>query len=249
MIAVLAPLFQGAFAGYGDLLRLPGDPGTADAFPVLAMADRARRDAVLSRFRPDLPGADTRALFSLWSKYYFLRLMPPVLASNLLLDRVLPLAPETLSVCLDRSALPAAFVLPDDGGPLPPGADPPLARFRGLVLEQLAPLISAWGEASGLAARVLWSNASRYVNWFLGELEPVLPGDRIAAGRALLETARFADGTANPFFGAYRSWRDPATGDTHSVRRLCCIQFRLPETPLCEDCPRLYGRAGCRTGT
>lgn len=249
MIAVLAPLFQGAFAGYGDLLRLPGDPGTAEALPVLAMADRTRREAVLSRFRPDLAGSDGRALFSLWSKYYFLRLLPPVLASNLLLDRGLPLAPGNLSVCLDRSALPAAFVLPDDGGPLSLGAGQPLARFRGLVLEQLAPLIAAWSGASGLAARVLWSNASRYVNWFLGELEPALPGARIAAGRALLETAHFVDGTANPFYGAYRPRRDPATGDTHSVRRICCIQFRLPETPLCEDCPRLYGRARCRTGT
>lgn len=248
MIPALAPLFQGGFASYGRLLRL-AEPNDA-AIPLTDLFDEQRLRRALSQFRPDLVGEDERALLSIWSKYYFLRLIPPVLAANLILQRALPVSVDALAVELDADGLPSVFVLPNDGQPLAPSipstsvSPHPLTRFEALMLDNLQPAIEAWQQALGLSPRVLWSNASRYIHWFLGELKNAgLPEIFWAPGQALLEQPTFANGDKNPLFGAYQERLNANTGKMLTVRRTCCIRFRLPDTALCEDCPRL-----CRKG-
>lgn len=237
MIPSLAPLFQGAFAGYAPLLRL-----AAAGEPALPLADLLEPDALrqqLHRFRPDMKGEDERALLSIWSKYYFLYLVPPVLGANLMLQRCLPVHPGTMHIEFNREGLPSCFVLEDDGVSVS-ADDHPLTRFEPLIRDNLATVIGGWQQALGLSSRVLWSNASRYIRWFLGELEKAgLPAMMWEPGKAILEYGTFADGTANPLAGAYRQRVNQNTGETLTVRKTCCIRFRLPEMSLCEDCPRL----------
>ena len=99
MIPALAPLFQGGFAHYGERLRLaqPDDP----ALPLTALLDPAVLDVQLQAFRSNFAQEDPRAVLSIWSKYYFLYLVPPVLAANLILQRDLPLDPHAMRVEMD----------------------------------------------------------------------------------------------------------------------------------------------------
>jgi len=241
MIPALAPLFQGGFSSYGDLLRLAEPNDTA--IPLSDLFDAQRLRQSLYQFRPDLKGEDERALLSIWSKYYFLRLLPPVLAANLILQRELPLSVDVLAVEVDAQGLPGVFVLPDDGQQLVASAHP-LSRFEAIMRDNLQPVITAWRQALGLSPRVLWSNASRYIHWFTGELKGAgLPEMFWAPGLALLDQPTFENGDKNPLFGAYQDRMNANTGTVITVRRTCCIRFRLPETGLCEDCPRL-----CRKG-
>jgi len=241
MIPALAPLFQGGFSSYGDLLRLAEPNDTA--IPLSDLFDAQRLRQSLYQFRPDLKGEDERALLSIWSKYYFLRLLPPVLAANLILQRELPLSVDVLAVEVDAQGLPGVFVLPDDGQQLVASAHP-LSRFEAIMRDNLQPVITAWRQALGLSPRVLWSNASRYIHWFTGELKGAgLPEMFWAPGLALLDQPTFENGDKNPLFGAYQDRMNANTGTVITVRRTCCIRFRLPETALCEDCPRL-----CRKG-
>ncbi|MCG8393633.1 MAG: siderophore-iron reductase FhuF [Pseudomonadales bacterium] len=240
MIPSLAPLFQGAFAGHAGVLRLavPDE----QALPLRALLEPAYLREQLHRFRPDLAGEDERALLSIWSKYYFLRLIPPVLAANLILQRALPLSPQYMAVELDGEGLPSTFVLPDDGVLLS-GKETGLARFEGLLRDNLATMIDGWHQASGLSPRVLWSNASRYLRWFVQELERVgLPESLWLPGKQTLETRTFSDGTRNPLHGAYQTRTLAESGETVTVRRLCCIRYLLPAMELCEDCPRLCSK-------
>ncbi len=241
MIPALAPLFQGGFSSYGHLLRLAEPNDTA--IPLSDLFDAQRLRQSLYQFRPDLKGEDERALLSIWSKYYFLRLLPPVLAANLILQRELPLSVDVLAVEVDAQGLPGVFVLPDDGQQLVASAHP-LSRFEAIMRDNLQPVITAWRQALGLSPRVLWSNASRYIHWFTGELKGAgLPEMFWAPGLALLDQPTFENGDKNPLFGAYQDRMNANTGTVITVRRTCCIRFRLPETGLCEDCPRL-----CRKG-
>ncbi|WP_348720217.1 siderophore-iron reductase FhuF [uncultured Alcanivorax sp.] len=237
MIPSLAPLFQGAFASYAPMLRLAaaGEP----ALPLVALFEPDALRRQLHRFRPDLQGEDERALLSIWSKYYFLYLVPPVLGANLILQRSLPIHPSAMHLELNQEGLPSCFVLEHEGASVPVGAHP-LTRFEPLIRENMETVISGWQQALGLSPRVLWSNASRYIRWFLGELEKAsLPAMMWQPGKAILECETFADGSANPLAGAYRERLNQNTGDAMIVRRTCCIRFRLPDMPLCEDCPRL----------
>lgn len=237
MIPALAPLFLGGFAHYGERLRLaqPDDP----ALPLTALLDPAVLDVQLQAFRSNFAQEDPRAVLSIWSKYYFLYLVPPVLAANLILQRDLPLDPHAMRVEMDPTGLPAVFVFADEGGPLAPplyGLD----RFASLLQDNLAFMIDGWQQRYGLSGKVLWSNASRYLRWFVQELSRFgLPEPMWAPGKSLLEAKAYADGTRNPLYQAYveRFRRDD--GEPLSVRKLCCIRYLLPDTELCEDCPRL----------
>ncbi|MGJ3255817.1 MAG: siderophore-iron reductase FhuF [Alcanivorax sp.] len=237
MIPSLAPLFQGAFASYAPMLRVAAT--RESALPLVDLFDPGVLRRQLHRFRADLKTEDERALLSIWSKYYFLYLVPPVLGANLVLQRALPVNPEGMYIELNPEGLPACFVLENEGNGVSIGGHP-LSRFEPLLRENMATVINGWQQALGLSPRVLWSNAGRYIRWFIAELEKAgLPAMMWEPGKAILECETFADGSANPLAGAYRERVNQNTGSTLIVRRTCCIRFRLPDMPLCEDCPRL----------
>jgi ferric iron reductase protein FhuF len=240
MIAALAPLYVGEFASYRDVLTTRDD--ARPSVPASALLQSDRLDAVLHRYDPLHQGQDRRALASQWSKYYLVRLIPPVVAASLVLGRRLPLTFEEVEVVLDEQGLPQAFKLSDEGGPFMDPPSDPFQRFGELIDAHLQPFILGLASEVRLSPKVLWSNAGNYLEWILGEMAKALPGVMLTHGHELLASERRPDGRRNPLFRPVRYvevgqhlrpeglWRQ---------RRVCCIRYRLESFGHCDNCPLL----------
>ena len=158
VIEALAPLFIGDFSSYRDNLVLHDDP--RPSVPLRELLSDEGLPVLLARFGESYTGGDRRALLSQWSKHYFVRLIPPVVAAALVLNRRLPLDIDDIEVVLDEQHLPQAFKLRDAGEAFAPGD--PFERFAHLQHDHLAPLIQAFSAQVKIAPKVLWSNAGNY---------------------------------------------------------------------------------------
>lgn len=238
-IPALSPLFIGDFEHYRDILVLQGDDDR-DGIPG---ADLIRADSlamVLDRYRRFQPGNDRRALLSQWSRFYFLRLIVPVVAANLVLGRELPVALDGMELIVGSDGLPEAFRLPHDGAPFTTEPDGPFDRFRELVDHHLEPLINGWHREVKLSRKVLWNNAANYLEWLIGAMAGMgLPEAMLADGRRLVDQAQRTDGSRNPLANPVR-YIDRGEGQPPlRQRRQCCIRYRLPGLTLCENCPHI----------
>lgn len=233
-----AELFGGRLARFGEVLLFVDDGRPRVRGEDFLQPQTLRR--LQACFRPQFVEADPRALASVWSKQYFQHLLPALLCAALAGYR-LPLRPQTLALVVDEQGMPLALCLPDRGEAFSPGD--PFERFGAVLDEYLAPFIEALQRASGVSARVLWSNAGNYFEAFLRHLASL--GDLPFAlddGQALLDSPQRPDGRRNPLYrpvlyvdaqhddGLWRLWRK---------RRLCCIRDLLPGVGLCPNCPRL----------
>ena len=135
MIPAIAPLFQGPFAHYRDVLTLADDP--RPALSGREFVSSLRLEEQMLRFAPEHAEGDRRALLSLWSKYYFLRLIPPVLAAGLILNWRLPLAFDEIQVVVGADGLPEAFKLPHAGERWSAAPANGFERFAGLLDDNL----------------------------------------------------------------------------------------------------------------
>ncbi len=88
--------------------------------------------------------------------------------------------------------------------------------------------LEATGDING---KLIWSNTGYLINWYLGDLRPLL-GDALvnALRQHLLFSPRFSDGRDNPL------WRTVVMRDGALVRRTCCQRYRLPDVQPCGDC-------------
>ena len=215
--AVLQPLLAGPLAPYMSALRLP-DAGTTSVRAAADLLQPQVMAATMARFRPADWRDHPRAVFSFWSQHYFLRLLPPVLAANLVLRHELPLALDDVGVVLADDGLPTAFVLKHEGQPLRQDVG---VRDRFLLLREchLAPLITAWSEQARLSERVFWSNVGRYLDWILAEARRLAP----------------TDSTWRPL----QVWLDGPYDRLGWHQRICCLRDRLPEVAMCPDCPKV----------
>lgn len=241
MIAALAPLFFGAFASYRDALVTRDDP--RPGIPARQLLQGGRLEEVLQRFDPPHRGQDRRALASQWSKWYLVRLLPPVVAAALVLGRRLPLDFDGVEVVLDDRGLPQSFRLAGEGAPFAvPPADP-FERFAHLLDAHLQPFVEQLCAEVKISPKVIWSNAGNYFEWFLGEMARVpLPAALLADGRALLEAERRPDGRRNPLYRPIRYVPVDATLRPDGLwrqRRTCCIRYRLGCIGHCDNCPLL----------
>lgn len=241
MIDEFNSVFRGNFAVYGAVLVLRDDPREAIAGPDF-LRPQTLRD-LMERFRPEFVAEDSRGLASLWSKNYFVRLIPPVVAVALLLNRRLPLDMAQLEMVVDGSGVPIAFKLPHAGEILPEGQRTPFERFAHLLEDNLTPFIRALSACSGLTEKVLWSNAGNYFEWALGQLAAQdVPTQALADGEALLEVRLTPARRRNPLHEPIR-YIEVAEPDAEPhlwrMRRLCCIRYLLPGVELCPNCPKL----------
>ncbi|MBD9399582.1 siderophore-iron reductase FhuF [Pseudomonas sp. PDM11] len=235
MIEALAPLFIGDFSSYRDTLVLHDDP--RPSVPLRELLSAEGLPALLARFGEAYADGDRRALLSQWSKHYFVRLIPPVVAAALVLNRRLPLDLDDIEVVLDEEHLPQAFKLRDAGGSFTP--DDPFERFAHLQHDHLAPLIQAFTAQVKIAPKVLWSNAGNYFEWILTALGKVLPAPMLADGFSLLQATLQPDGGRNPLYQPVRYVELQGAALPWRQRRVCCIRYLLPELELCKNCPLL----------
>jgi ferric iron reductase protein FhuF len=236
----LASLFVGEYAAYRDAFVLEDDP--RPAISGSTFVDAGTLDAAAARLACRYGGSDRRALISMWSKFYFIRLLPPVIAANLLLRWHLPVALETLGVILDDEGLPTAFKLPHAGTLLPPSRLESQHRFDELLNLNLAPYISASCAYAQLSPRVLWANAGNCFEASLRVMErqPGIRTEELRDGDAFLGLPMCADGSRNPLFRPIR-YRDVMREDGGMLRlrelKVCCIRYLLPRLTYCQACP------------
>jgi ferric iron reductase protein FhuF len=237
MIEILRPIFTGDLAGCGDAVVLPDDE--RPAIPGAKLLEPATIDAVLDAYAAGYPGADRRAVASFWTQWYFARLLPPVMAAGLLLDRGFPIALAEIAVIRAPEGHPIAFRMAHDGTPA--GEPDIFQRFDRLIRGHIEPFITAWAPHTRVAPRLYWNNAAVYLDWILGEIAAhPLVGAMAADAACLLRRRDRPDGTPNPLFEPIQTIEE--NGEARQWRRLCCLRYRLPEVAECGTCPHLRAR-------
>ncbi len=229
----LLPAAQAALAE--SLVPLP-----AGALPVSLFFQPEGIATLLEAARRRRPEAELRALGSLWSRWYFGKLIPPVLACGVLAGRSLPLDPAGTAMLLGEDGFPRFIALPGPG--ITTEAANPFARFAPLVLRHVAPVVEALAASLRLAPRILWNNAAVYADWALRRLAEEAPGPTTEAALALVRAAHWPGHGANPFHAPVSERAGPE--GPQRVRRLCCLLYRLPGEGLCGTCPRRLLRPG-----
>lgn len=240
MIPLLAPIFRGEWAVYGESLACAEQP-PADAVPVAALiADPELLAALLHRHarhrrvrRPDL-----RPVASAWSMHYLNALLPPVAAAASLLQHGFPMAPSQVWISFADGAVPLRFHITHEGRTLT-GTDTAV-RYAELLFEHLAPLFEQLTRLTRVAPKILWGNVARY-------LEPVLEQGLALSGHApsiakdldhLLHQPRWGC-RDNPLFTVPRKVVRMQSGTPVSLtlHRQCCLYYLLPEEGYCGVCP------------
>lgn len=237
MIPALAPLFIADFAHCRDVLVLEDDP--RPAVPLRTLLTPEVFSSVLDRFGAQYPGSDRRGLASVWSKYYFIKLIPPVVTASLMLDHRLPLRFEQLQVMLDEQGMPLGFKLPDPGQRWAPAPTDAFQRFDELIEGHLRPFIDTVATLTRLSPKVLWSNAGNYFEWLLGLLASAIPQADLSHGHDLLNAPNLAQIHRNPLYQPVQYIKVAGQVDLKRQRRVCCIRYRVGGLAVCENCPLL----------
>lgn len=220
--------FTGALEPFGRTLLAADDPRPLHGVPELLRPDVL--DALLLKvYGPELVSSHLPVLVSQWSKYYFMQLIPPVMAASLMKDWHWPLAVDQVSLALDERGLPAGIRL--GPGKVEPTLDP-LQRSAHLLDDNLQPFIAALSIYGGVASGVLWGNAGDYLENCLTQLRP-LTNRPLDAWEALLNCQYRPDGSRNPLFKAVSYIGEPPCRQ----RRSCCLSYQVEWVGRCEHCP------------
>ena len=241
MIPSLTPIFIGELADYAHTLVLAGDP--RPAIPGTALTDPEIFAPILERAAAHIGEGDIRARMSLWCIDYVHYLMPLTIVASLMLNRQLPVALDEIGVILDDEFMPAAIRLPHDG--IIAAERDPYVNFGPMIRGHLQPLFAAWAALSGIAPRVLWTNAGNLYEAVLRGLEqlPEAPPGATAEANRMVSESHWPDGWRNPFHNpvVYR----PDHPATQRWRRVCCVRYLIPRYNYCSNCPHLLaGSAG-----
>lgn len=235
MIPALEPLFVGEFADYRNVLTLKDDP--RPSLPLTTLLSPDGFDLHLTRFALQYGEGDRRGFASMWSKYYFIRLIPPVVAASLILEWQVPLQLENVDVVLDENAMPQAFKLPHPGQRRQSASEEPFARFDNLIEGHLRPVIETIAGHVRVSPKVLWSNAGNYFEWLLGVLASAMPDANLTDGYAMLTAPKLPDGRRNPLFQPVRYIEVAGQSELKRQRRVCCVRYLVDGLACCGNCP------------
>jgi ferric iron reductase protein FhuF len=205
--------------------------------PAYLLLEQGGVAALLATARRHRPAAEDRALASLWSRWYFAKLIPPVLLCGIAGERSLPLNPAETAVLLGADGMPRAIALPHAGETT---VEPdPFRRFAPLVWQHVATVVESLAAHVRLAPRILWNNAAVYADWALRRLveDERVPPMAAMQALALVEAPHWPDGIPNPFHAPVRDV--PGSNGAVRIRRQCCLLYRLPGEKCCRTCPRL----------
>lgn len=225
MLPELSPFFPGPLRAYGEALT--ADPAPPEAISGAALADVDTMAALVRAYGDTLGAGHLPALASWWARRYCLAVVPAVLVSAVVLERALPIALADIDVSLARDARvdrihigPARTAI---------GHDFALA-IDALVQTNLTPVFHAMAPLRA-SPRVLWSHAAEFVQTVGQALcghPAVQPSRRAALARWLAQSG--------PLQPAYRV---EVSDDGHAqrIRRVCCLNYRLPGEDYCGVCP------------
>lgn len=234
-------LAVGDYASFGGRLVGPQDP--RPGVPADVLLDSSMREAIEHRFALRFAtGFDGRAVQSIWMKWYLNAFIPPVLLADVLLG-------QAVSVALND----VSFIMADDGrvaavrihATRDSTGEEPFRRLRPLLFDHFAPLIAMWCDRTEVTARVFWSNVGNTFEAMLRRIEVVSgPSMRLAEAQLLLSEPMTSTGEPNPLFDAVHYVQDD--GAPERRRRVCCLQYLLPDRRFCKACPIEEARAAPR---
>ncbi|MEX0603702.1 MAG: siderophore-iron reductase FhuF [Marinobacter sp.] len=238
MLTGLKSLLSGDFEQFQQALVLADDP--RPSIPMRDCLAPEQLDNLLNLYAGDNRDVDRRALASLWSRTYFLRLAVPSITANLVLDWELPVELDDIEVILTPDGQAEAFRISSEGRALPSSGETVFERFQTLVDDNFSPFIQALSRQIKVSPRVLWNNAGNYVEWLVGALEHHLGPDQVSAdGHQLINLQLRPDGSRNPLYQPVRYVERSSGPSPLRQRRQCCLRYRLPELGLCENCPHI----------
>lgn len=222
----------GEYECFAGGLAAPDDPRpsvTSDA-----LLDDGMRVAIEGRFARRFGTFDARAVHSIWMKWYLNVFLPPVLLADILLARKVPVMLEqTRFIIADDGRISAAVVSGE--GQDTTDVDP-FVRFESLIFGHFKPLIDIWSARTEVTSRVYWSNVGNTFEAMLRRIEQVSgTSPRLQQAQRLLGEANWPDGRPNPLFDAVHYVM--AGEQPERRRRVCCLQYLLPDRRFCKACP------------
>jgi ferric iron reductase protein FhuF len=198
------------------------------------LLDDGMRAAIEEHFAKKFKEFDPRAVHSSCLKRYLNAFLPPVLLADLFLLRSLPVALDQVSFILGEDARIAAVKLNDKGKDTS-DADP-FGRFGSLIFDHFEPLIEIWAARTDVTRRVYWSNVGNTFEAMLRRVELVSGmSPRLEGAQRLLSEPHWPDGRINPLFDAV--YYLPEADKSERRRRVCCLQYMLPDRRFCKACP------------
>lgn len=235
---MLEPLFQGNWAGYGDGLDCGAAPPGAIVLERL-MTEPALLHGLLRRHATHLACRDLRPVAVHWALQYFLLLLPPFVAAASVLQHRFPMAPAKLRLTFGDDGSVTRLYLPHPGEHVPGSAL--AARYDELLWRHLAPLVTALAAQGKVAERLLWGNATRYLQATLQQLQHSTGNGAAlrADSLALLSQAYWPDGRRNPLYGPLRHAARGMDGarSVIALHRACCLNHLLSAQQHCLACP------------
>lgn len=185
-------------------------------------------DPILSQHQ----GEDRAAVMSKWSQWYFARLLTPWARINMLYHWQLPCSPRSIGFTQSEAAVPRQFILTDAGSAVPPGRGQ--ERFDELMACHLTPLCQTLGQLAGIGPGLFWHNAAIRLNHGFNLAKQ--QGADIAIASAFLASRTLPDGKVNRLYQPIRIFEQPG-GAPKSIRRQCCLCYRLAGLDYCPGCP------------
>lgn len=239
MIDFLAPFFAGPLRPYAERLALAGAAGSE---PFGVMARGASLDAgwaaeCLARASRASDCEDLRALAAAWFRDYTMAVLPGALVAATLHRRGLTFDADAVVWCGAANGWLAMLVLPDGGE----ASGATLAALLSpLVNAHLPRVVAAFSVAARVSQRLLWCTGGVATAGIARQLaaHPVLTPAQRAEVLAWIDAPVSIDGFANPFHGAFRPGAEPGQPCVAPVRRICCLNYRLPGEGHCGTCPR-----------
>lgn len=241
MIPLLAPLFQGEWADYGETLACAPQWPTGAISIIQLSSDDILLGHILRRYATQLgvTGNDLRAAASAWSLDYLWALLPPLAAAASVLQHRFPMHANDVAVNLSDKGTPVRFHIAHEGHPMP--GSPTGARYDALLEDHLGPLFMSISRQTRLAPKILWGNAARHLEAIFDQvLELTGHAEHVATDRkALLQQPTHADGRPNPLYGLQQTSvrNENGVAATITLHRQCCLFYRLPGQGYCGACP------------
>jgi ferric iron reductase protein FhuF len=225
--------------------RLVGFDDPRPSVAAELLLNGATREAIYARFAARFKNFDTRAVLSIWTKWYLNAFLPPVLLADVLLMRGLSVPLDRIEFIFGEDSRVAAVKV--EGADHDSTDTTAFDRFGHLMFDHFEPIIEMLSVRSDVTRRVLWSNVGNTFEAMLSHVEAVSGlSPRLKQARHLLSEPRWPGGRPNPLHAAVHYIAD---GDTLvRRRRICCLQYLLPDRRFCKACPVDEARAAPELG-
>lgn len=195
-------------------------------------------DDLLNKFASTMgkAQADKRAIASLWSRWYFWVVLPPIISALVIYQYL----PKVYSVLLNHEYKACGFCWYENVDNVDPSNENNLIKASESFVKDHELLVNVLAKLSGISTKVLWNNFGNMLEYVISGLRthPRANHKSIQVFQDLMTKYLFTDHSPNPIREPVRYVTDPSTNATNKIRKICCLEYLFPGTDLCSNCPR-----------